>query len=80
MKELGKIIHFTKSKLFVIETKERILPGTELFDSKGRKIAISIDLIGPINRPYIVAKPIVNQPNKYVGSYIYYVRRRKSGR
>ncbi len=78
MKEAGIIIHLTKSNLYVIKASDKVLPGTDLYDARGRKIAVCIDLIGPINKPYIVAKPLINQPNKYVGSYIYYERRRKS--
>jgi len=76
MKEAGKILHLTKSKLYVIEAKDKILPNTELYDSSGRKVAVTIDLIGPINHPFIVAKPIVNKPEKYVGGILYYILRR----
>ncbi len=79
MKEAGRIIHYTNSRSYVIEAKAKILPQTLLYDSSGNRIAKVVDLIGPINRPFIVAKPLIVKPRKMVKAtlYIWKEKRRK---
>jgi len=77
LKEVGRIIHYTKNKVFVIEAREKLVPDTVLLDSRGGKLGKVIDVIGPINRPYLVVKPSLKNPEKYVGAYVYYVKKRK---
>jgi rRNA processing protein Gar1 len=78
LKNAGKIIHFTKNGLYVIEAKTKVLPGTQLYDASGRPLALAVDLIGPINNPYIVAKPLAEKPEKFVGGIVYFrLKRRK---
>lgn len=74
---MGRVLHYTKSKLFVIEAREKVIPNIELYDSSGKKVAIVVDLIGPINHPFIIAKPIIDTPEKYVGGHLYYIIRRR---
>ena len=77
MRKAGKIIHYTKYGVFVIEAVSKVIPDTYLIDDKGRKIGIVIDVIGPVNKPYLVVKPLVYNPEKYVGKEIYYMRERR---
>ena len=80
LKEAGRILHLTKTGLYVIEASTKVLPNTDLYDASGRKIAVVVDLIGPINNPYIVAKPLVNKPEKFVGGVTYFRLKRRKGR
>ncbi len=80
MKKAGKIVHYTKYKVFVIEAEEKILPEDKLVDAKGRVIGEVIDVIGPINKPYLVVKPLVNKPEKLIGAEVYYLKKRRRGR
>ncbi len=77
MKVAGRILHYTKNKMFVIEAKSKIIPETILINSKGEKIGKVIDVIGPVNRPYLVVKPTIEKPEKYVGGEVYYIKRRR---
>ena len=77
MKIAGKILHYAKNKMFVIEAEDKILPETILISSRGKKIGKVVDVIGPINKPYLVVKPLVENPEKYVGGEAYYVKRRR---
>jgi len=77
MKKAGRILHYTKYKVFVVESSGKIIPNTYLIDDKGRKIGIVIDVIGPITKPYLVVKPLVNNPDKYIGKEVYYMRERR---
>lgn len=71
MKEVGKILHFTKSRFYVIPSKFKVLPQTSLYNSSGREVAVAIDLIGPIDKPFIIAKPKLKSPEKIVNATLY---------
>lgn len=77
MKELGKIIHYTKSKVYVIKANEKITLDTYILNSSGRVIAKVIDIIGPVSNPFVVAKPLIDNPDKYVGATVYYTKLRR---
>ena len=77
MKEAGIILHYTKNKVFVVEAKNKLIPETVLINSRGEKIGIIVDVIGPIHKPYLVVKPTIENPEKYVGAHVYYIRRRR---
>lgn len=74
MKNIGRIIHYTKYKVFVAESKRMVPLNTTIYDDRKRKIGVVADVIGPINKPYLVIKPLVNKPEKYVGKQIYVLR------
>ena len=80
MKEAGIIKHYTKYKLFVVEANEKLPLSTKLIDAKGNIIGEVVDIIGPINKPYLIVKPYVNNPEKYVGAHLYYLKVRRRGR
>ena len=77
MREAGKIIHYTKNRVFVIEATQKVTLDTYLVDASNRIVAKIIDVIGPINKPYLVAKPLVERPEKYVGAIVYYQKTRR---
>lgn len=74
MKNIGKIIHYTKYRVFVAESGRAVPLNTPIYDEKKKKIGIVTDVIGPINKPYLVIKPVVDKPEKYVGKNIYILR------
>lgn len=74
MKNIGRIIHYTKYRVFVAESRRAISLNTPIYDDRKRKIGIVTDVIGPINKPYLVIKPLVDKPEKYVGKDIYVLR------
>ena len=77
MKPAGKVLHYMRQRLLVIEAKEKLYPETRLYTSSGREAAVIVDVIGPINKPYLIAKPIIDKPEKLVGGELYYIKRRR---
>jgi len=71
VKRVGRIIHYTKSGRYVIEAEEKILPQTPLYNSSGHRLAVTIDLIGPVNNPFIIAKPVIGSAEKMVNAVVY---------
>jgi len=80
MRRAGKILHYTKYKVYVVEAEEKILPENKIVDTRGRIVGEVIDVIGPINKPYLVVKPLIQKPEKLVGAEVYYIKRRRRGR
>ena len=76
MKNIGRIIHYTKYKVFVAEAKKAVNLNISIYDDRKKKIGVVTDVIGPINKPYLVIKPLVDKPEKYVGKSIYVIRSR----
>lgn len=80
MKEIGRILHYTKSKVFVIEANEKVPLRTEVFDDREEKVGVVVDVIGPINKPYLVAVPLIKEPHKYIGKIVYILKKRVTER
>jgi rRNA processing protein Gar1 len=80
MKRVGRIIQYTRGGKYVIEAEGKILPQTLLYDPSGRRLAVTIDLIGPVNRPFIVAKPLIESAEGIVNAPIYVRMERKRRR
>jgi RNA-binding protein len=57
MQEVGEVLHRARSGRLIIRLSERVDAGTILVDSKGRKAAKVIELIGPVSKPYASAAP-----------------------
>ncbi len=77
MKRIGRILHYTKYGVFVVEAEKAISQNNTIYDDRKRKIGIVVDVIGPINKPYLVLKPLVDKPEKYVGKEVYIITRRR---
>jgi RNA-binding protein len=57
MQEIGEVLHRARSGRLIIRLKGRVEASSVLLDSKGRKAAKVIELIGPVSRPYASAAP-----------------------
>ena len=57
MQEVGEVLHRARSGRLIIRLNGRVEPGSVLLDSKGRKAAKVVELIGPVSRPYASAAP-----------------------
>jgi RNA-binding protein len=57
MQEVGEVLHRARSGRLIIRLSQKVEAGTTLLDSKGRKTARVIELIGPVSRPYASAAP-----------------------
>jgi len=57
MQEVGEVLHRARSGRLIIRLAGKVEPGTILLDSKGRKAAKVVELIGPVSKPYASAAP-----------------------
>jgi len=57
MQEVGEVLHRARSGRLIVRLSGKVDAGTILLDSKGRKAAKVIELIGPVSKPYASAAP-----------------------
>lgn len=57
MQEVGEVLHRARSGRLIVRLTQKVEPGSFLLDSKGRKTARVVELIGPVARPYASAAP-----------------------
>ncbi len=57
MQEVGEVLHKAKSGRLIVRLTHKVEPGSVLLDSKGRKAARVVELIGPVSSPYASAAP-----------------------
>ncbi|GBC73807.1 hypothetical protein HRbin04_01213 [archaeon HR04] len=86
--EVGEVLHVARSGRMIIKSIGDVAGlsrGTILVDAKGRSVAEIIELIGPVQSPYISAMPLTDRVKKYVGATLYVekaskkVRRQRDG-
>ena len=57
MQEVGEVLHRARSGRLILRLTRKVEPGSVLLDSKGRKAAKVVELIGPVSKPYASAAP-----------------------
>lgn len=57
MKEIGYVKTTSRSGMLVIKSRSALRRGTALYDSRGRMLAVANRVFGPVEGPYIVARP-----------------------
>ncbi len=72
--EVGEILHQAKSGKIIIKLIKDIKVGDILTDSKGKKIAKVVEIIGPVDTPYASAIPLTDRIKKYIGTKVYVKR------
>ncbi len=71
LQEIGEVLHIAKSGRVIVKLSQKVDPGEILLDSKGKKVARVVELIGPVNAPYASAVPMTDRIKKYVGAKTY---------
>ncbi len=71
LQEVGEILHIAKSGRVIIKLSQKVNTGEVLVDSKGKKVARVVELMGPVRAPYASAVPMTDRIKKYVGTKIY---------
>ncbi len=69
--EVGEILHQARSGRLIIKLEKDIRVGDVLLDTKGKKVAKVMEIIGPIDAPYASAQPLTDRVKKYIGSKVY---------
>ncbi len=81
MRRLGEIVVKTRDKLLIVKSKlrdPRRIVGAIVYDRDLRRIGKVVDVIGRIDKPYVVVKPDNKDIVDYIepGPVYYYVEKR----
>lgn len=71
LQEVGEILHVAKSGRVIVKLSQKVSSGEILLDSKGKKVARVVELIGSVKAPYASAVPVTDRIKKYVGAKMY---------
>lgn len=71
LQEAGEILHIARSGRVIVKLSRKVDVGDILLDSKGKKVAKVIELIGPVRMPYASAMSLTDRIKKYVGAKVY---------
>jgi len=71
LQEVGEILHIAKSGRVIVKLSQKVNSGEILLDSKGKKVARIVELIGPVKAPYASAVPMTDRIKKYIGTKMY---------
>lgn len=78
---LGSILHISSQKNIVVKSNYTPKIGKKniVTDKNQKKIGYIYDIIGPINKPYILIKPLIKFQNysEIIGDPLYIKRKRK---
>jgi len=72
LRKLGKVLHLTPSNNLILRAKVDINAiGATVVSSLSDKVGIIHDVFGPVAMPYVSVKPLVKDPSKFVGKFLY---------
>ncbi len=71
LQEAGFVLHQAKSGRLILKASIKLEPNVILVDSKGRKVAKVVEMIGPVNSPYVSTIPLTDRVKKLIGSKLY---------
>ena len=71
MKRLGKVLHISKARKLILSTEINLKLGTQVYDSKLIPVGSVADIFGPVKKPYMSIKPVIDTPERYIGQNLY---------
>jgi len=84
VRPLGTVLHITRSKYVIVKIHEKkFLPpiGSEVVDANNELMGKVVDVIGPVDSPYAVVKPLRLSMISFIKpSMLLFYRIRKLGR
>ncbi|MEM4699527.1 MAG: hypothetical protein QXT74_01090 [Candidatus Nezhaarchaeales archaeon] len=75
MKRLGRVLHSLKSGLIIVKLQGSSSPpaiGSSVLSKEGGVVGVVRDVIGRVDSPYVVVKPLKGQSRKPV-TELYFV-------
>ena len=71
MNRLGKVLHLSSNKNLILRTKTNVKTKTAVLNDELNQVGMVFDVFGPVNNPYVSIKSTVDNPEKYVGRFLY---------
>ncbi|HXQ91519.1 MAG TPA: Gar1/Naf1 family protein [Nitrososphaerales archaeon] len=71
MQEAGTVLHLARSGRLIVKASSPSREGTILVDDKGRRAGKVLELIGPVDAPYLSVQPFTERIERIVGTKLY---------
>lgn len=80
MKEIGTVLHVAGSGRVIVKISGEVSEGDILCDSRGAKVALVREIIGPVAAPYASAEQLTNNIKRHLGATVGAVSTRSTRR
>lgn len=70
MKEVGTVLHQAGSGRVIVRLDGDVSEGDILYNSKGVRVAMIREIIGPVLAPYASAEPLTNNIQRHMGELV----------
>ena len=71
MNRLGRVLHLSNNKHLILRTKIKVKAKTVVLNEGLNQVGLIFDIFGPVGNPYVSIKPTVDNPERYVGRFLY---------
>jgi len=67
------VLHVSSSRNLILKAEAEALPkaNSKVVDENLKVIGTALDVFGPVSSPYVAVKPVVSNPQHYVGNMLY---------
>lgn len=72
MRRIGQVIHISPSGKTVVKAERTPKIGVTVLDEKNRQVGKVFDIIGPTVSPYVEVDVDVDDPQTFVGNFLYF--------
>ena len=70
--EIGIVKHQSHgSGNLILRAEKEVKIGETVHDKKKKKIGTIFDFFGPVSSPFISVRPMIEKPEKYIGTPLY---------
>ena len=70
MKEIGTVLHVAGSGRVIVKITGEVSEGDVLCDSRGTKVALVREIIGPVAAPYASTEQLTNNIKRHLGTAV----------
>jgi RNA-binding protein len=73
LQRIGHVLHVSSSRNLILKAENLPRIGDKAVDENLKPVGTVFDVFGPTSSPYIVVKPNVKDPQRFVNSVLYAV-------
>ncbi|HDJ25715.1 MAG TPA: H/ACA RNA-protein complex protein Gar1 [Candidatus Bathyarchaeota archaeon] len=73
LRRIGRVLHVTRAGDLVLRSNSGFAPriGDRAYGPDLRPVGFIADVFGPVSSPYVMVRPLVDDPHELVGKVLY---------
>jgi len=73
LRRIGRVLHVTRAGDLVLRSNSGFVPkiGDRAYGPDLRLVGFIADVFGPVSSPYVMVRPLVDEPDELVGQVLY---------